>query len=148
MLGISAVNGNHWMNEACENYISVFTQDILASDAFYHCNNDVLKHILQLDSMTCNEFILLDACLKWACKCVGIDENNTNNWRAQLGSCFTLIRFGTMDISEFAQHVFQYKKMFTSDELVDVLFRKVSGSSKFEKRPRSEPYSEIDKPRI
>lgn len=114
------------VKHTCENYIMGFPLEIFASDVFCHCDQVVLKQMLQLNSMACTEFDVLDACLKWAkhaCQRDNVDGNPPENWQSHLGDCFGLIRFGLMDTNEFVAHTVSYRNgLFTTDELAEILF--------------------------
>lgn len=85
----------------------------------------MLKRLLQLETIICNEINIFDACLSWAkvaCQRNDMDESIGENLRIQLGDCFDLIRFGTMDIMEFAIHASSCKDLFQLGEIKDILF--------------------------
>lgn len=142
---LAVMLGNEELQQFCEKVISGYSKDIFETDAFLHCDQIVLKHILQLDSLACNEFSVFDACLAWAkfaCNRNGIDETRAENLKTQLGHCFGLIRFGAMKAEDFATHTVSYRGLFTSDELADIFYTTaVKGfkSSKFMQTPRSHP---------
>ncbi|XP_055317744.1 uncharacterized protein LOC129576547 [Sitodiplosis mosellana] len=83
------------LKDHCEKYIRLFTKDSFKSQTFLNCAQFVLKHILQMDDLQCDETDVFDACVAWArhnCKEKGLDENEMENLRKQLGDCFYLIR--------------------------------------------------------
>ncbi|XP_055306154.1 BTB/POZ domain-containing protein 3-like [Sitodiplosis mosellana] len=135
---------NETLKQFCEKHISAYPDDIFKSATFQRCDQIVLKHILLLNSMACREFEVLDACLVWAkysCNLNNVDENNPLNLKAQLGECFSLIRFGAMKSEEFATHSILHREMFTAEELADILYAttvKKFKSSKFVQEPRND----------
>lgn len=142
---LSIMLGNEELQQFCEKVIRGYSKDIFETEAFLHCDEIVLKYMLQLDALACNEFSVLDACLAWAkfsCRRNNIDETIAENLRAQLNHCFGLIRFGAMKAEEFATHTVSYRDMFTPEELADIFYTTtVTGfkSNKFMQIPRENP---------
>lgn len=141
MYHVSVLMGNEQIKRSCEDIIKTKSHKIFEMVDFCRCDRLVLKQMLQLDSFGCNELDIFNACLKWAtsnCKRNGIDDSKPANWRAQLGDCVRLIRFGAIDINEFIQHSVSYRnEFFTPTELVDIMYAKVTKSSQFLNKPRS-----------
>lgn len=52
--------------EHCEKFIQIHTNEILYSDMFLHCSGTVIRHIVELDTLACDEIELFNGCLKWA----------------------------------------------------------------------------------
>lgn len=131
------------MKKLCEANIIVYTSSVLASDSFVRCNQTVLKHILEMESLQCDEAAIFRACLEWAtfaCKKNGLDENKVENKREVMGDRLYLIHFGAMNAAEFAQLSRSHKTLFTSEELVELFFATTTGeneSIKFKSNPRS-----------
>lgn len=127
----------------CEKEIGLWPKDVFASDAFLRCDIETLERILDL-GLVCNEADIFDACLKWAkysCRNYGLDENLSENLKAQLGDCLQSIRFSVMKIEEFTKYYASHRGLFTPEEFEDiVLMLTVKGhvSDKFNQSPR--PY--------
>lgn len=130
----------------CEKVVSALPLDVFQSQTFLRCDGSVLKKILQLRLLACDEVDIFDACMAWAkraCDRNNIDARNARNLRDQLGDCFELIRFGAMKAEVFTARAIPYKDMFTHKELSDLLFSttiKNFPSKPFDHKPRSRPF--------
>lgn len=95
-----AIMFNHQkLMEFCEKQISFLIDDVLKSNVFLQCDQNVVKNILKIDTLNCKEADLFEACISWvnsSCRKNELDENDSNNLKVQLGDCFHLIRFGAM----------------------------------------------------
>lgn len=140
-LSISTNNVN--LRNLCEEKISIYTSSVFASDSFVRCNQTVLKHILEMEFLQCDESNVFHACLDWAkfaCKRNNLDENQGENKREMLGECLYLIRFNAMKTEEFAHYAQMHETLFTPEELVEIFFVTTTGkckSNKFKSNPRS-----------
>lgn len=108
----------------CEEKICLETQKVLESHSFLNCSRSTLGRILLMDSLSCDEIHVFQACMNWAvesCKRAGIDENNAENLKQQLGNCFESIRFPTMTAEEFYACIADKENLFTSNEIMDIL---------------------------
>lgn len=141
-----AINrNNEKLMRTFEKIISIFPLKVFKSNGFLNCKQIVLKHILQLDYLLCEEIDVLNACLRWAefgCKKLGLDENQSENLKAQLSDCFHLIRFGAIKAEDFAIFIANkcYTELFTKDEILDIFYTtsiKNFTSNKFSTKPRS-----------
>lgn len=115
---------NEKLKHFCEHQIQWLSDDVLESK-LQQCGRESLKHILQLDALTCKEFKLFHGC----------------NLKRQLGDCFYLIRFGEMTIDEFGDILSNklYSDLFTKDELAEIMrlkSRKNFTSEIFTQTPR------------
>lgn len=113
---------NESLQKFCEENIQTYKSDIFQSNAFLRCDKTIIEHILNMETLFCDEFDLFKACIEWArsvCRGHGLNENDPKTVRKQLGTCFQLIRFGTMDrkdVSEIlSNHL--YQELFTREEL-------------------------------
>lgn len=93
----------------------------------------MLENILRLESLRCKESHLFTACFEWtksSCETNGLNENDPENLRNQLGDLFNLIRFETMTYDEIAVIMSDEQKirMFSYNELADLFSMK---SNKF-----------------
>lgn len=127
----------------CEERISIHIKTVFDSESFKRCGETTLKHILEMETLLCYETDVFKACLVWskfACEKNGMDQNNGENLRFQLGECFDLIRFGAMKIEEFSALATSCKDLFQLDEIKDILFTTTNKEpSKFIEKPRSGP---------
>lgn len=128
------------LKQYCEERISMDATTVFGSDDFLNCDRKVLAEILKLD-ITCSATTVFDSCLAWAkksCQNNGIDENNTENLRNQLGECLHLIRFGTMTLEEFTDCTQIYGEIFKANELLDIIhcISKKGNPEKFGQKPR------------
>lgn len=133
-LSISLNNVN--LKNLCKEFICTYTSNVFASDAFIRCNQTVLKHILELDVLQCEEANVFRACVEWAkfaCKENNLDENKGENKRKVLGDCLYLIRFSTIKAEEFANYAQMHETMFTPDELIEIFFAITTGKYKSNK---------------
>lgn len=117
---------NESLQKFCEENIQTYKSDIFQSNAFLRCDKTIIEHILNMETLFCDEFDLFKACIEWArsvCRGHGLNENDPKTVRKQLGTCFQLIRFGTMDrkdVSEIlSNHL--YQELFTREELVEIM---------------------------
>lgn len=108
----------------CEEKICLETQKVLESSSFLCCSRHILGRILLMDSLSCDEIRVFQACMMWAneaCKRAGIDENNAENLKQQLGNCFELIRFPAMPTEDFYACITDKENLLTSNEIMDIL---------------------------
>lgn len=108
----------------CERKISENTREIFRSSSFLHCDVNLLRHILQLNSLKCDESVVFDGCMAWAkavCVQKGFDEMNMQHVRDQLGDLFAEIRFGRMKIEHFYPRHISYSGLFSADEFQEII---------------------------
>lgn len=108
----------------CEEKICLETQKVLESNSFLNCNRQTLGRILLMDRLSCDEIFVFQASMNWAmqaCKRAGIDENNAENLKQQLGNCFDSIRFPAMSAENFYACIADKQNLFTSNEIMDIL---------------------------
>ncbi|XP_031638057.1 BTB/POZ domain-containing protein 6-A-like [Contarinia nasturtii] len=92
------------LKEYCEAKISENPMEFFKSQSFLDCEPNLLRYILQLDSLKCDESVVFDGCMAWAktaCIRKGLDGNNMQNLRSELGDLFYEIRFGDMTLEMF-----------------------------------------------
>ena len=100
----------------CEEYITINMSSVVTSDSFIRCNQIVLKHILEIEFLKCDEANVFRACMDWAmfaCKKNNLDETNGENKRIMLGNCLYLIRFCEMKTEEFSHCAQMHETLFT-----------------------------------
>lgn len=107
----------------CKQQIALNAVQMFGSNDFLNCERKLLKKILSLQLMPCDETIILDSCLAWAkrsCERLGLDAQNVKNLRAQLGDCFSLIRFGTISIEELSKRTVVCGDLFNDNEWAEL----------------------------
>ncbi|XP_055305968.1 uncharacterized protein LOC129570404 [Sitodiplosis mosellana] len=108
----------------CERKISENTKEIFQSNSFLSCESNLLRHILQLNSLKCDESVVFDGCIAWAkavCVQKGVDEMSMQNLRAQLGELFDEIRFGRMKLEHFYPRYLSYAGLFSAGEFQEII---------------------------
>lgn len=101
---LAIVSESDRMQKYCEKQIGENAEQIFRSSSFLDCKSNLLRRILQLDSLKCSETVVFDGCIAWAKKaCIQMDLNDENvqNLRIQLDNMFYDIRFGEMTSKEF-----------------------------------------------
>lgn len=144
---------NDKLKQFCEKQISVRPLDVFKTQTFLRCDQTVLRSILEIDSLQCDENDIFMACVEWAkCACDKnqLNPNDAENLKLELGDCFYLIRFGAIPTQQFAQHISNqlYKDLFTRDELADVLCSttvKDFKSTMFNQQPRTNIWKTVEK---
>lgn len=117
-LALSSDNEN--LKEFCEMEIETHSKDVIKSDTFLRCDKAVVENILKFNSLHCREIDLFEACVEWAETCCardGLDQNNVENVRKQLGEFLHSIRFASMTVEEIG--------MITTNERYEALFSRV-----------------------
>lgn len=108
----------------CEKKICTHAVDVLKSESFVSCSKDVLGRILKLENLNCSNMETVNACMAWAkktCQKMNIDATDKKHLRSELGECFFLIPFVTMDMNDFMEVVFDNRELFIADEVIDIM---------------------------
>lgn len=142
--------------EFCERKISAYPQLVFKSSSFLNCEYDVISHILGLDSLLCDEAIVFEACLNWAqnaCVRDGLNPNDMNNLRVKLKDSLYKIRYCSMTVKEFREHMDAYNGLFTDVAEYEDIIRMLSGSKnlktgRFNPNPRTTNIFQWDESRI
>lgn len=127
----------------CERQISANPNEIFKSNCFLNCDPNLLRHILQLDALECDESMIFDGCIAWAkraCARNGLKSKKADNLRSQLGDLFYEIRFGEFTHKHFHDRYRLYDGLFTLEEFRDITMMITSKdfqSEKFNGNPRS-----------
>lgn len=137
--------GEAEFKEFCERKISAYPQLVFDSSSFLRCEFIVLKHILEIDSLLCDESIVLGACLNWArfaCKRDGLNPKAIGNLRIYLKDALYKIRYGSMTFNEFREHMDANDGLFDDIKEYEDIIRLLSGSvdlktGRFNPNPRS-----------
>lgn len=142
--------------EFCERKISAYPQLVFESTSFLRCDHIVLDHILELDSLLCDETIVLEACLEWARNaCIRDDLNplDMKNLRIYLKDSLYKIRYGSMTAMEFREHMDSFDGFFVNVKEYEDVIRMLSGSKilktgRFNPNPRSTNIFQWDESRV
>lgn len=110
-----------WLKYICKNRIAGATNLVLQSKDFQECSQSVLSHILQGDSLKCTEVQVFHACMDWVKVASGQDELTKELLRNHMGDLFYDIRFGSMQLQEFADLLPSYGNLFTADEYQEII---------------------------
>lgn len=120
---LALLYGPHRLLSKCDGIIARNAAQVLQSEAFAECSLGVLRTILKMPKMTCQESTVFDACVQWAkctCRAKGIDVDEPKNLRTALADCFDLIRFVEMGRQELMQRYDAYRTLFRPDEIEKV----------------------------
>lgn len=107
----------------CKKVISTGTLDVLKSAEFLLCSQDELIEILSIDTSSCVEREIFDACIKWAkavCQRHNLGDDGVmdgSSMRMVLGSCFDAIRFEEMELVEVVDRFIAYPGFFSRNEI-------------------------------
>lgn len=131
----------------CESKIEMFPLEVFESRSFLHSDKCVLKNILKMDFLRCDESHVFRACLEWGKS--SCEHGNVTNLRDQLDDCLNLIRYGSMKVEKFAAVLTSYRGLFTLDELEDIVLSMTIKGYKSEKfnpmlRPRMGCFKSVD----
>lgn len=108
----------------CERKIIESSDEVLATEMFKQCPKDTLKRILSMD-LNCSEVEIFVSVLMWAknaCRQNGLNENQGENLKNQLGDCLKLIPFESMKFKEFTSAAALHQGLFTAEEFEDIVF--------------------------
>lgn len=111
------------LHEFCEKKIGEHAVEVLRSSSFLNCQRNLLKHILQLNSLRCQESEVFDGCMEWAkvqCKQNNGNPSNAMELRSQFGELFYEIRFGEMTHPEFQERYQLHEGLFSLGEFRDI----------------------------
>lgn len=112
------------LQQFCRKFICENAEKIVQSNSFLHCESNVLRQIVALDGLECDELAVFDGCLAWAqiaCHRERIDGSDMENLRQQLDDIFYEIRFGDMNLEDFYKRYCLYKGLFSLDEFEDII---------------------------
>lgn len=128
------------LKKRCKETISANAEQIITSKSFVECDWRILYELLNLETMSCTETDIFDACILWAieqCKVDNIDTDD-QNLRVALGSAFGLIQFERMPQCEFIERFKHHRDMFTKKEIGDIVcaWANVGRKSLFQRRYR------------
>lgn len=132
--------------QQCGQVISRGTEKVLQTQQFLHCDQSVLRQILQLEYFAVPELSVFEACVEWArikCAQKGL-ENTPKNWRSELGDCAELIRFNEMTKAELEHCIQLSDGFFTSLEVLRLSNAAYVPNGRFTvHRPNQQPFEEL-----
>ncbi|XP_031626902.1 kelch-like protein 9 [Contarinia nasturtii] len=109
------------LKKYCETVIAFDTKNVLVSGNFMECDRKVLSHILNIDSLSCSESKLFEACMGWTKNAANADNLTREAVKRQLGNLFYEIRFKSMSSLQFANITSLYGNLFSSDEYREIV---------------------------
>lgn len=106
----------------CEQQICKHPSEIFRSTSFLNCDLDLLRHILQLTGLECNEAMVFDGCISWAKQACARNSAQANAMalRSQLNELFYEIRFSEFTHKQFHVRYRLYDGLFSLDEFRDI----------------------------
>lgn len=113
-----------YLDEICVNTYAAFQTDGIWNQSFLTLPYEYIVQILECDSLACKEIVTFNASIAWAkqeCTRNGLDPSNVDNLRTQLGDLLYQIRFNLMTIKVAAKCIDLHPKLFTEDELEEIL---------------------------
>lgn len=138
--GLSILADQEELKALCEMNIGTKPAEIFKTSGFLECDREVLSHILNLDSLSCSEMDVFNACMDWVrakSKRKVVDQATA---AAHLGDSLFEIRFGLMTKDEVDGIFSTYKNLFTAEErteIVKVITSKGTKSTKIKAKPRN-----------
>lgn len=131
------------LQQFCEQMISENAEAIFRSNDFLNCKPNLLRRILQLDSLECDETVVFNGCLRWAenvCLRKGLDRTDGGNLRVVLGDMFFEIRFGNMAIEKATDCYTSHKGLISLAEykhICDMITTGNHSAGEFNPNPRT-----------
>lgn len=117
----------------CERKIGANTNDILKSQDFLECSQEVLDKILDIDCFSCSESDVFRACMSWVAQSPGRAIPSKKSVETCLGYLFYKIRFRSMTLEQFAGLIELYGHLFIGDypEIIQMMATKEFQPVKF-----------------
>ncbi|XP_055307600.1 BTB/POZ domain-containing protein 6-B-like, partial [Sitodiplosis mosellana] len=100
--GLAVRFGHDELKRLCEASISIKAAAVLKSPGFLKCDQKTIGHILKLDTLSCSETDVFNACVECVKATSKQDTLTKEAVQAHLGDSFYDIRFGSMKMDEFA----------------------------------------------
>lgn len=99
---------------------------LFKSESFHSCPPEILKRILELDQIMCNDpKYVFEACIAWAkyaCRKANLDATKPGNWKQVLDECFYRIPFSLMTPEQILQTFDEYENFFDHKEILDLMY--------------------------
>ncbi|XP_031637148.1 uncharacterized protein LOC116349724 [Contarinia nasturtii] len=105
----------------CKLMVSTNIKTVFASNGFLECEKEVLEHILKMDSLSCTEVEVFNACIVWLKSASGESELTRETVQNHLGDLFFQIRYRSMPFADFAEIVSSYGGLFSLDEHQEIV---------------------------
>lgn len=122
-LGVARTYGAGELAAKCVEVIGADTLHVINSPAFLRCDESVLLDMLAMESSSCTEAEIFDACVEWAesnC-CRQSDISRSAKLRKALGGCIHRIRFAEMDTSARHERLTRLEHMFSKSEIARMI---------------------------
>ncbi|XP_055308966.1 uncharacterized protein LOC129572876 [Sitodiplosis mosellana] len=110
--------------EFCDTLAKSKFSTVLQSKCFLECDQKVLRHILKLDPLSGSNIDVLKACIAWAkaaCQRKGLDDDQPQNVRDQLGQAFYEMPFSSITQANFFNFIPPIATLFANEDLVEVI---------------------------
>ncbi|XP_055317508.1 BTB/POZ domain-containing protein 2-like isoform X1 [Sitodiplosis mosellana] len=119
--GLAILHEQSDLKRLCELMIAIHTKAVFSSENFLECDKKTLGHILKLDSFSCSEADVFEACMAWV-RNASEEENLTKEIvKTHLGELFYAIYYPSISIEVFANLDPSYGGLFTLDEYREIV---------------------------
>ncbi|XP_031639884.1 uncharacterized protein LOC116351878 [Contarinia nasturtii] len=126
---LAILYNQEFLKKYCETMIAIDTKAVFSSDSFLKCSQVTMTNILQLDSLSCPELVVFEACMAWLKSVSHQDELTKEIVQQYLGDSFYKIRFATMTLQEFTSFDPSYEELFSFGEYRKIIKKLVSKST-------------------
>lgn len=109
------------LKKACEEFISIYIEEVLKSDGFLAWDKAKLCEILKMDKYSCPETVVFEACMSWVKHASQQEEVTKEHVQAHLGDLFYQIRYRSMTSKQFASLLSSYGHLFSGNECKEIL---------------------------
>lgn len=114
----------HELRRFCEQKICQHPCEMFRSNSFLDCDMNLLRSLLQLTALECNEVTIFDGCMAWAKKSYAEKspslQFNASELRTELHDLFYEIRFGEFTHKQFHDRYRLYDGLFSLEEFRDI----------------------------
>lgn len=143
-LGVARTFGSGGLAAKCMEVIGADTLQAINSPAFLRCDKAVLLDMLAMESSSCTEEAIFDACVEWAeSNSQQSDISRSADLRIALGGCIDRIRFEEMDTNARQERLTRLEDMFSKSEIAKIIdsLPKVTADTKHRHRRRIASYA-------
>lgn len=112
-----------YLMQLCEDKICTETTQILMTESFLSCNQIMLRQILKMDRLGCDEEFVYKRAMAWAegmCLRTNLPVTMENK-KIVLDECFQLIRFPTMSVNVFTNCLADDGNVLDTNEFLQIL---------------------------
>lgn len=137
--GISILAEQKRLQKLCEVIIGLNASAVFKTSGFLECDRQIVSHILQLESLSCSEYKIFNACMQWIRKASKRKTLDKETVDAFLGDSFYDIRFGAMTIDEVNGIFSTHKNLFAAKDRTEIkkmITSKNATSKLIKKQPR------------